>query len=353
MFRRVIPFMILVSVNCAHGQDANLQRIVGGWVNDDNSLAILKTQLGWDVWIDNKGRARITTTGLYGANIMVTTGDATGDLKCFYYASVLVGGNQMIWQLQSGGAGNCPNGTFTRTDDDSYGSVLKGLLASKRPASGRWNLSASCPNNAHFNVLGTTLRGGRYADGSLTDTSGSIFDFDVSASFTSDTSLHLSGFASNLQFFDFEGTKQSDGVTYSGGGKWNGNNCGFTAKYLGPLFPDPLIQVTRSDNITTWDLSLQCGDNVSSNYKQVKFINGRAAAGFTYKDDNVNGINEWVLFSTGSDTISLTGYRLTANEVSKIDVTASKSPDGSPGVRYIGTGSFGSESNCHFEGRTY
>jgi hypothetical protein len=335
-------------------QDSGLSKIVGGWANASNSLAILKTQFGWDVWLDNKGRARITQSVQYGSNIQVTT----ADLDCYYYASTLSGGRQMVWQLRHGEVDDCPAGQFSRTDDDSDDALLQALYSRARPAKNRWDVSTNCSHGGHFNFSNIVLKGGRYADASSSDARTQVaFNLDISLSFVNDTTVRLSGFAgsgsiSNSDFFDFTGTRQTDQNTYSGGGKWGSDDtCGFTARYLGVEFPAPLIASTATQYHAVWDISVECANNSFFRYYKVNFINGRAAAGY---GNATQGVFEWKLFSAGGSSIRLEGYRVTNSSVEKIDVTGAPSAnDGSSGTPYSGGGTMGAQPNCRFSGRQY
>lgn len=349
MTPRPLLFLVFLVLRSGYAEaQEGLAKIVGGWANERNSLAILKTQFGWDIWLDDKGRGRITLASSYGANIAIAVGSS---LNCYYYVSILDPGNQMILSLKSGDSSACPSGQFSRTDDFGSISFKSVLIPQNRPAKNRWDLSVTCPQGGHFQLRHISLRGGRYADGSMSSPSGSPFAIDVNLGFESDNMMRMKGFAgTEPYYFEFQGTRQSDANLYSGGGTWgNDKNCGFSARFIGEDFPPPIVSSTTINYRAVWDLSVDCPNNTFFHFYDVTFINGRAAVGW---GSIANGIHEWSLFGVNGTSIRLSGYTINGDATTKLDVSASPdSPDGALGTPYSGGGTYGSQANCRFKGR--
>jgi hypothetical protein len=96
-------FVAVVAVTCEPLPVAaqGLERLVGGWNNQSmgTNIAILRATIGgWDIWIGDKGQARISTTAAYGANIWISG----SEFNCYYFVAITNNFQNMNWQLKGG-----------------------------------------------------------------------------------------------------------------------------------------------------------------------------------------------------------------------------------------------------------
>lgn len=331
--------IVIFSNNVAVCQD--LERIVGGWANTDLSIAILKGQFGWDVWLENSGRARISRTDDNGANIRITS----NAFDCYYYASLLNGGSLLLLHLTKGSEVSCLQGNFARIDDSASGASaeLDSILAApERPVSERWKINITCQGGGYINIADANFVGGLYAFGT-SDSSQKTFATYMSIGYKDSDNIEISGYAGGkLAPFKFLARRrEGDKTSYLGSGTWSGGACSIEAQQIGPMWPPPVLP-PPSWYSGAWDLEVACPGGGSFTASRVVFVYGRAAVGFE------EGVHEFSIQpASDADTVRLTGYSVWPDStVSLIDVSASKSSESNT---YSGGGSFGSAQSCSFK----
>lgn len=112
----------LLAITCLfigfHAHADGLSDLVGEWVNVENyqhpSIQVTSTRFGYDVWISNWRRARITRSSCGGGNIWIND----GRLSCCYYASFIMHGEGVVWQADAGNNRECPylSGVYSRSN---------------------------------------------------------------------------------------------------------------------------------------------------------------------------------------------------------------------------------------------
>lgn len=114
----IIASLLLMSANDAYSQDYGLGRIEGTWNNNGgDNIQITRDQLGgWNAWLGAFGEGNIIQSTYKGGNIKVEA----GDVRCWFRATILAGGNTMNWKLVASD-GDCSSmvGYFARVETAS------------------------------------------------------------------------------------------------------------------------------------------------------------------------------------------------------------------------------------------